>query len=98
MTDTQDAQNGLDNVKIYPNPVRENYDGEIFISGLEDNCDIRITDISGKLVYKTVSQGGKISWDGKNLNSNRCATGVYLVFITGLDSKNIAVKKLLIIR
>lgn len=98
MTDTQDAQNGLDNVKIYPNPVRENYDGEIFISGLEDNCDIRITDISGKLVFKTVSQGGKISWDGKNLNSNRCATGVYLVFITGLDSKNTAVKKLLIIR
>ena len=98
MTDTQDSQNDLDNVKIYPNPVRETYNGEIFISGLENNCDIRITDIAGNLVYKTVSQGGKISWDGKNLNSNRCATGVYLIFITGLNSKNTTIKKLLIIR
>ncbi|MBQ3657380.1 MAG: T9SS type A sorting domain-containing protein [Bacteroidales bacterium] len=98
MTDTQDSQKDLDNIKIYPNPVRENYSGEIFISGLEDNCDVRITDIAGKLVYKTVSQGGKISWDGKNLKSNRCATGVYLIFITALDSKNTTVKKLLMIK
>lgn len=98
MSDTQDTQKDLKDVKIYPNPVREDYEGEIFISGLEDNCDIRITDIAGNLVYKTKSIGGKISWDGKNLNSNRCATGVYLIFITGLDSKNTTVKKLLMIK
>lgn len=98
MTDTQESQNDLSGVKIYPNPVRPEYGGEIFISGLEDNCDIRITDVAGNLVFKTTSRGGKISWDGKNLNSNRCATGVYLIFIAGLDSKNTAVKKLLIIK
>ena len=97
MTDTQDSQQDLDDVIIYPNPVRKDYQGEIFLSGLENNSDVRITDIAGRLVFKTVSEGGKVSWDGKNLNSNRVATGVYLIFITGLDSKHTIVKKILFI-
>ena len=52
-------------VYVYPNPVRETYDGPIVIKGLVDETDVKITDISGDLVYKTTSLGGQAIWDGK---------------------------------
>ncbi|PTN09083.1 two-component regulator propeller domain-containing protein [Mangrovibacterium marinum] len=68
------------NVYAYPNPVREDYDGDVVITGLMEDTDLKITDISGNLVYKTTSLGGQASWDGRNLRGHRVATGVYLVF------------------
>ncbi|WP_299584402.1 T9SS type A sorting domain-containing protein [uncultured Sunxiuqinia sp.] len=67
-------------VYAFPNPVREDYDGDIVITGLITDTDIKITDISGNLVYQTTSLGGQAIWDGKNLNGNRVSTGVYVVF------------------
>lgn len=69
-----------DDVYAYPNPVRENYFGDIVITGLIEDTDIKITDISGNLVFKTTSTGGQAVWDGKNLRGHRVSTGVYLVF------------------
>ncbi len=84
-------------VYAYPNPVRETYDGPIVVKGLVNNTDLRITDISGNLVYKTTSLGGQAIWDGKNLNGNRCKTGVYLVFMSDVSGDKTMVTKLLFI-
>lgn len=84
-------------VYVYPNPVRETYDGPIVVKGLVDETDVRITDISGNLVNKTTSLGGQAIWDGKNLNGNRCKTGVYLVFMTDASGNKTMVTKLLFI-
>ena len=67
-------------VYAFPNPVREDYKGDIVITGLITDTDIKITDISGNLVFETTSLGGQAIWDGKNLNGNRVSTGVYVVF------------------
>ena len=78
-----EAIKGLDtysDVYAFPNPVREDYDGDIVITGLVQDTDVKITDISGNLVFKTKSLGGQAIWDGKNLNGNRVSTGVYMVF------------------
>ncbi|WP_159519618.1 type IX secretion system anionic LPS delivery protein PorZ [Sunxiuqinia indica] len=78
-----EATGGADeyaDVYAFPNPVREDYDGDIVITGLLADTDVRVTDISGNLVYKTTSLGGQAIWDGKNLNGNRVSTGVYVVF------------------
>lgn len=84
-------------VYVYPNPVREIYDGPIVVKGLVDETDVKITDISGNLVYKTTSLGGQAIWDGKNLNGNRCKTGVYLVFMNDPTGDKTKVTKLLFI-
>ncbi len=84
-------------VYVYPNPVRETYEGPIVIKGLVDDTDLRITDISGNLVHKTTSLGGQAIWDGKNLNGNRCKTGVYLVFMATPAGEKTKITKLLFI-
>ena len=98
LSDVQEASDDLSQVLVYPNPVRPDYDGDISISGLEDGCDVRIADISGHLVFRSESQGGRVSWDGLNLNGRRCSTGVYLIFVTNKQTEHKTVKKLLIVR
>jgi hypothetical protein len=85
------------NVYVYPNPVRETYDGPVTVTGLIENTDIKITDISGNLVFKTTSLGGQAVWDGKNLNGNRVKTGVYLVFCNDENGEETHITKLLFI-
>ncbi len=97
MGDAVTANDEFSDVYVYPNPVRENYDGPIIIKGLVDYTDLRITDIGGNLVYKTKSLGGQAIWNGKNLNGNRCKTGVYLVFMTDETGEKTKVTKLLFI-
>lgn len=86
-----------DDVKIYPNPIRENYFGNITIDGLVEDSDIKITDMSGNLVFTTKSNGGRAIWNGKNLKGQRVNTGVYLVFLTNPDGSQTQVSKLLFI-
>lgn len=85
--------------KIYafPNPVREDFSGNVTVTGLMRDTQIRITDISGNLVYETVSDGGQASWDLKTYNGKRVATGVYLVFCASSDGSQSAVTKVLVI-
>lgn len=80
-------------VQVFPNPVRPEYTGFVSVNGLVTNAWIKITDLSGQLVYQTRADGGQISWDGRDLNGNRVATGVYLVLATSdLGEETVAAK------
>jgi hypothetical protein len=84
-------------VYVYPNPVRETWDGSVVVTGLMEKTDVKITDIAGNLVFKTTSLGGQAVWDGNNLNGKRVKTGVYLVFCTSKDGNQTHIEKLLFI-
>jgi hypothetical protein len=86
------------NVYAFPNPVREDFTGNITISGLMRDTEIKITDISGNLVYETVSDGGMATWDLKTYNGKTVTTGVYLVFCSSSDGSQSIVTKILVIR
>lgn len=66
--------------KIFPNPVPPNFAGYITISGLANNANVKIADISGKIVFETTAQGGTAVWQGRDLSGKRAKTGVYLVY------------------
>ena len=90
--------NTFDKVYAFPNPVRPNYSGVITIAGLMDNSVVKITDIAGNIVYETRSNGGLATWDGKNRNGQRVATGVYLIFCSDSKGEKAAVTKLLFVK
>jgi sugar lactone lactonase YvrE len=83
---------------VFPNPVREDYEGLVTITGLVEGSSVKITDISGNLVYETTSLGGQATWDLRNYRSARVTTGVYLIFCSSDDGSLTKVTKLLIIR
>jgi len=80
-------------IEVYPNPVRPEYDGSITLRGLARDAIVKITDLSGRLVFETEALGGQAVWDGRDYNGRRVATGVYLIFSTsnpdfaGFDGK-----------
>jgi len=82
---------------VYPNPVRETYKGDITVSGLMSNSTVKITNVSGNLVWEGKSEGGQFIWNGKNFNGSRVHTGVYLIFCSNADGSKSKVVKLLFI-
>jgi ligand-binding sensor domain-containing protein len=96
-TDASLGDPEFDNVKVFPNPVRPNYAGPITIQGLGYNSDVKITDVSGNVVFKTVSNGGTAIWDGKTLKGERVQSGVYLVWSAASDAKGKKVAKIVMI-
>jgi sugar lactone lactonase YvrE len=97
MSDAADATDKFSNVYVYPNPVRHNYNGLITITGLAYNSVVKITDISGNIVYQANSNGAKVCWNGENFAGRRVATGVYLIFCATKNGKEKMVSKLLFI-
>lgn len=72
-------------VIAYPNPVPSGYSGTIGIRGLVENADVRITDISGQLVFRTRALGGQAVWNGLDYTGRRAQSGVYLIFVSNKD-------------
>ncbi len=88
---------GCNNVLVYPNPVRENYSGPIAIKGLVPNGNVKITDVSGNLIYETTALGSQAIWYGTNFKGEKAHTGVYLVFSSDEEGENTCITKLLFI-
>jgi len=92
------SANDFKDAYVFPNPVKPGYEGPITITGLIENVNVKITDISGNLVYETVSQGGQAIWHGKSLSGRKVSSGVYLVFISNEDGSKTHIEKILFIK
>lgn len=88
----------LDNIKVYPNPVKPGFSGDVKISGLVSDATVKITDIVGNLVHETKSLGGTVTWNTLSFSGSKVPSGVYMIFITSQDGELDAVKKVMIIR
>ena len=93
-----EGSNDFSNVLVFPNPIKPGYEGTISIKGLLTDAVVKITDISGNLVYKTTALGGQANWDGKRTNGEEVNSGVYLIFCSDEEGNENHVSKLLIVR
>ncbi|MBZ4043521.1 type IX secretion system anionic LPS delivery protein PorZ [Flavobacterium hibisci] len=93
-----EAVDNLNNVYVYPNPVRPSYTGTIKVAGLIDKANVKITDVEGNLVYEAISEGGTIEWDTTAFGRYKVASGVYMIFISSKDGAETKVKKVMIVR
>lgn len=92
------ANDDLSNAYVYPNPVRPEYTGTVKIAGLINKANVKITDVTGNLVYETTAEGGTIEWDTTAFGKYKVASGVYMIFIAAEDGVETKVKKVMIIR
>jgi hypothetical protein len=89
-------------IEIFPNPVQPNYEGPIAIRGLARDAVVKITDVSGQLVFETRALGGQAIWDGRDYEGKRVKSGVYLALSTvnprevGFGKPDTAVGKIIV--
>jgi hypothetical protein len=88
----------LENVYAYPNPVRPGFSGNLTITGLVNNANVKITDIEGNLVFETTSEGGTLLWDLTAFGKHKVASGVYLILIANEDGTETKVTKVMVVR
>jgi len=92
-----DGQENYSGIVTYPNPVKPNYQGNVYVSGLIDNSIVKIADEFGNLVWETKSQGGRIEWPLKTFSGNRVSSGVYIIYAATTTAELKAVSKVLVI-
>lgn len=88
----------LDRLHAFPNPVRPGFTGNVTIDGLTSRANVKITDITGNLVFEETSEGGSVLWDTTAFGKYKVRSGVYLVLVTTEDSMETKVSKIMIIR
>ncbi len=88
----------IEDVVVYPNPVRPDFTGVITIDGLAYETDVKITDIAGQVVHSATSNGGRVIWDGNDFNGARVSTGVYLVYCSTSDGGSVNVARIAMVR
>jgi hypothetical protein len=93
-----DGEDSLENVRVFPNPVRPGFTGIVTIDGLTDDANVKITDVTGNLVYEEFASGGSVQWDTRAFGKHKVASGVYLVLITSEDQLETQVAKIMVIR
>ena len=99
---TESATN-LENVYAFPNPVRPEHmkdsNFKLKIRGLVDGSNLKITDISGNLVYETTVEGGTaFDWDMTAFGTHKVASGVYIIMVTTKDNEETTVEKVMVVK
>lgn len=87
-----------DIVKVYPNPVRPDYQGKIIITGLMASSNVKIVNAAGRLIHEGTSVGGQYTWDGRNNDGRRAASGVYYVLATDEEGDSGVATKFLMVK
>ena len=83
--------------KVFPNPVRPSYEGVITIQGIRYDSDVKVTDVAGNLIFKTTSNGGTATWDGKRVDGTKVETGVYLIWTATNEGNSRKVGKVVVV-
>lgn len=97
-TATEGREVNADHITVFPNPVRENYEGLIAINGLVRNANVKITDIAGNIVYQAIANGGQAVWNGKNFQGEKVSSGIYMAFCTDDEGNETIIKKIAFIK
>ncbi|WP_031526379.1 PorZ beta-propeller-like domain-containing protein [Dyadobacter crusticola] len=96
-SDASEPSEDLNQVTIFPNPVRPGFGGRVGFKGLMDGSTVKVTELSGRLIFETRSQGGTASWNLADYNGKRARGGIYMVFIVSGDGSEKLAGKLAVI-
>lgn len=87
-----------DLLKVFPNPVRPDYQGSVHITGLMRDSDVKIVSASGRLVAQGKSVGGEYSWNRLHADGSAASSGIYYALCTDEQGNHGACAKILLIK
>ena len=97
-SDANNFQSEITDLRIYPNPVRSDFEGWVTLEGLAYESTIHVTTLSGRAVAELQSEGGRAVWDTRDFNGELVPYGVYLFFATDPSGSSAGVAKLAVTR
>ncbi|HWY13361.1 MAG TPA: two-component regulator propeller domain-containing protein [Bacteroidia bacterium] len=96
-TEIVKGEDDCSTIHAYPNPVKPEYTGNVYIRGLMDATVVKITDINSNLVWETKSTGGQIEWKLKNIQGKKVAPGIYMASCALSDGSVYCMTKILVL-
>jgi ligand-binding sensor domain-containing protein len=87
-----------ESVYAFPNPVPSSYQGIITVRGLSTDSDVKVVTTSGRLVAQGRSNGGTFTWDGRDRQGHRVASGIYMIIAATSSGEKGAVCKIAMIK
>ncbi|MEM6631408.1 MAG: hypothetical protein AAF694_17135 [Bacteroidota bacterium] len=96
--DATESQIACDEVFVYPNPLFTDFDGEVVIRGSARGSRVKIVTVSGRLVKELIANGGTSTWDGRDLQGNKVASGIYLALMANDEGENPCIGKFAVIQ
>lgn len=84
-------------IKVYPNPVRPEYHGNVTVKGLTEDAEVKVMTASGEVVAAGRAVGGSFVWDVRDGVGARVAPGIYYFMIATQDGKDGIAAKIAVI-
>lgn len=87
-------------IKVYPNPVYMESDAavSVFIEGLVEATALRVVTLTGEVVARLQTRGGRARWDGRDMQGRMVPSGMYLVIAVGEGGEGAAYGRMAVIR
>ena len=86
-----------ENIFVFPNPVKADFDGLIAIRGTAPNAIVKITSVTGLLVAQLTALGGQAVWNGKDQRGQKVAPGIYLALVSLPSGEQAGIAKFVIL-
>ena len=87
----------LNQVKIYPNPLKLNMHDRLYFSDLKSESMIKITSLSGEVINEFTIEGGGFSWNLLSSGGKKIDSGIFLIFIVSENGNEDLIGKILVI-
>ena len=90
-------QQNLNQVKIYPNPLKLDIHDRLYFSDLKSESMIKITSLSGEVINEFTIEGGGFSWNLLSSRGKKIESGIFLIFIVSENGNEDLIGKILVI-
>jgi ligand-binding sensor domain-containing protein len=88
----------MSSLSAYPNPFVYDRHERVIVEGLSERSTLFVVTVDGERVRRLETVGGRVEWDGLDLNGNKVASGVYLLIAIDENGGERGTGKLVVIR
>ncbi len=85
-------------LKVFPNPFNYDKNDQVIIEGLSEETKVKVLGVDGTVLNSFSTNGGRVSWNGRDSSGNKLGSGVYFVVAVDSEGTSKGVGKVVIVR